>query len=305
MARRTPSKRGAGPTRGSAAAHTAPRWPIRTAFVLPFPDRRRTARTALRASRPSPWPGAGETGRDQPARRRHQTRCARWFRALAAGGRIEVELFGRNGRTVPALMRGADSVRDQIFMRVTGYGRRISAPALLAAETRESLHMLLPRAAPTFLRQIGQTAVACAGAPGEERLACWLRMHHDRKEEDDISVIHEFLSIRVGVRRPQATVAIHALEGARLVPARCGRIRLLSRAQLGGRPVRLRACRGRVRAPDRPLARSAGRDQVGLSTTAGPASPHCFDPGETICGRLFFQAARGGDATFDARRRDV
>ena len=83
-----------------------------------------------------------------------------------------------------------------------------------------------PRSGAAFM------TIANAGAPAEERLARWLLMYHDRQDGDDLSVTHEFLSIMLGVRRPTVTVAIHTLEGAGLIRARRGRIRVLSRTRL-------------------------------------------------------------------------
>ena len=152
---------------------------------------------------------------------------------LGEGGRIEVGLFGRDGMAVPALMLGADTIPYQIFMQVAGHGRRISVSALrAAAEASASLRALLLRYVQTFLVQVAQTAVANAGRPAEERLARWLLMYHDRQDGDDLSVTHEFLSIMLGVRRPTVTVALHTLEGAGLIRARRGRVRILSRARL-------------------------------------------------------------------------
>ncbi|KAA0125879.1 Crp/Fnr family transcriptional regulator [Methylobacterium sp. P1-11] len=152
---------------------------------------------------------------------------------LAEGARIEVGLFGRDGMAAPALLLGTDTIPYQVFMQVAGRGQRISVPALRDALTSSpSLRNLLLRYVQTFLVQVAQTAIANAGAPAEERLARWLLMYHDRQDGDDLSVTHEFLSIMLGVRRPTVTVAIHTLEGAGLIRARRGRIRVLSRSRL-------------------------------------------------------------------------
>lgn len=153
--------------------------------------------------------------------------------SLAEAGRVEIGLFGRDGMAIPALVLGSDTIPFQIFMQVAGRGRRIPVAALRAAvAASSSLRDLLLRYAQTFLVQVGQTAVANAGATAEERLARWLLMYHDRQDGDDLSVTHEFLAIMLGVRRPTVTVAIHTLEGVGLIRARRGRIRVLSRARL-------------------------------------------------------------------------
>lgn len=152
---------------------------------------------------------------------------------LAEGGRVEVGLFGRDGMVVPTLLLGVDTIPHQIFMQVAGHGHRIPVADLReAAESSRSLRDLLLRYVQTFLVQVAQTAIANAGTPAEERLARWLLMYHDRQDGDDLSVTHEFLSIMLGVRRPTVTVAIHTLEGAGLIRARRGRIRILSRERL-------------------------------------------------------------------------
>ena len=153
--------------------------------------------------------------------------------SAAEGARIEIGLFGRDGMAAPALVLGADRIPHQIFLQVGGRGHRMPADALRRAiDTSPTLRGLLLRYAQTFLVQTAQTALANAGAPAEERLARWLLMYHDRQDGDDLSVTHEFLSLMLGVRRPTVTVAIHTLEGAGLIRARRGRIRVLSRERL-------------------------------------------------------------------------
>ncbi|MGH1575289.1 Crp/Fnr family transcriptional regulator [Methylobacterium sp. P31] len=190
------------------------------------------------------------------------------------GGRIEVGLFGRDGLAVPALMLGVDRIPHQIFMQVAGRGRRISVQALReAVEASASLRGLLLRYVQTFLMQVAQTAIANAGAPAEERLARWLLMYHDRQDGDDLSVTHEFMAIMLGVRRPTVTVAVHTLEGAGLIRARRGRIRVLSREgleQAAGRTYG--TAESEYERLIGPL-RSAQRMQAkGTSATAAPAS---------------------------------
>ena len=153
--------------------------------------------------------------------------------SAAESARVEIGLFGRDGMAAPALVLGADRIPHQIFMQVGGRGHRIAADALRrATDSSATLRNLLLRYAQTFLVQTAQTALANAGAPAEERLARWLLMYHDRQDGDDLSVTHEFLSLMLGVRRPTVTVAIHTLEGAGLIRARRGRIRVLNRVQL-------------------------------------------------------------------------
>lgn len=147
--------------------------------------------------------------------------------------RIEIGLFGRDGLAGTVLVLGSNRVPHQTFMQVSGAGLRIEAEALTQAiEASATLRLLLLRYTQTFLVQTAQTALANASAPAEERLARWLAMYHDRQDGDDLSVTHEFLSLMLGVRRPTVTVALQMLEGAGLVRAQRGRVRVLNRPGL-------------------------------------------------------------------------
>ena len=153
--------------------------------------------------------------------------------SLQERSRVEIGLFGREGLVGTMLALGSNRVPHQTFMQVSGTGLRIEAEALTRAiEASPSLRLLLLRYTLTFLIQIAQTALANASAPAEERLARWLAMYHDRQDGDDLSVTHEFLSMMLGVRRPTVTVALQMLEGAGLVRAQRGRVRVLDRRGL-------------------------------------------------------------------------
>ena len=153
--------------------------------------------------------------------------------SLQERSRVEIGLFGRDGLVGTVLALGSNRVPHQTFMQVSGTGLRIEAEVLTRAiESSASLRLLLLRYTQTFLIQTAQTALANASAPAEERLARWLAMYHDRQDGDDLSVTHEFLSMMLGVRRPTVTVALQMLEGAGLVRAQRGRVRVLDRRGL-------------------------------------------------------------------------
>jgi len=80
--------------------------------------------------------------------------------------------------------------------------------------------------------QVSQTAYANAGYSTEERLARWLLMTHDRLEQDDMPITHEFMSIMLGTRRPGVTLAVQMLEGVGAIGATRGRIAVRDREKL-------------------------------------------------------------------------
>ena len=73
------------------------------------------------------------------------------------------------------------------------------------------------RSAQAFGVQTSHTAVCNAQSKLDVRLARWLLMAHDRIGEDTLPLTHEFLSLKLGVRRPGVTEALHALREQHLI----------------------------------------------------------------------------------------
>jgi len=57
-------------------------------------------------------------------------------------------------------------------------------------------------------------------------------MTHDRLEQDDMPLTHEFLSIMLGTRRPGVTLGVQMLEGVGAIRATRGRIMMRDRGKL-------------------------------------------------------------------------
>jgi CRP-like cAMP-binding protein len=94
---------------------------------------------------------------------------------------------------------------------------------------RPGLHTLFLRYVRVFMLQTTYTAVACGRSEAVERLARWLLMTHDRLDGDDLPLVHEFLSLMLGVRRESVTLALHRLEGAGAIVASRGNIKVRDR----------------------------------------------------------------------------
>jgi CRP-like cAMP-binding protein len=97
---------------------------------------------------------------------------------------------------------------------------------------RPSLHQHLLRFVQAFTVQMGQTALSNARHPLEQRLARWLLKCHDRLDGDDLPLVHEFLSMMLGVQRSGVTIAVQTLEGAGVIWAKRGHIIVWDRARL-------------------------------------------------------------------------
>jgi CRP-like cAMP-binding protein len=149
------------------------------------------------------------------------------------GGKIEVGVIGREGLVGLPIVLGIDQTPYEHFMQIAGYGWRMAARDLEQAMARSSsLHRQLLRFAQASHVQVSETAFANASSGVEARLARWLLMCHDRVDGDDIPLTHEFIAIMLGVRRPGVTVALHILEGMRIVKAKRGVVTILNREKL-------------------------------------------------------------------------
>jgi CRP-like cAMP-binding protein len=147
--------------------------------------------------------------------------------------RIEVGIFGRDGMSGTSLLHGTDRTPHENFTQVPGSSLRLEAGALhQAIRQSPSLHELLLRYVEAFNVQVAYTALANGRFTVEERLARWLLMCHDRLPGDDLPVVHEFLSMMLGVRRSGVTIAVQTLEGTGAIRANRGHIIVRDRAKL-------------------------------------------------------------------------
>ena len=78
-----------------------------------------------------------------------------------------------------------------------------------------------------------QQAVACyALHMVQERLCRWLLRIHDRIKNEDLPFTHEFLAHLLGANRKSVTLALQAMQKARLIDYHRGRIQILDRPGL-------------------------------------------------------------------------
>jgi CRP-like cAMP-binding protein len=146
---------------------------------------------------------------------------------------LEVGIVGFEGMTGLVVVLGNDRSPNSTFIQVAGAGQRIASDDLRdAMRERPSVQETFLRYVQAMMVQTAQTAIANASANIEERLARWLLMAHDRCEGDEIPLVHDFLALMLGVHRPGVTVAIHSLEGRKLVRGERGRIFIIDRTGL-------------------------------------------------------------------------
>jgi CRP-like cAMP-binding protein len=153
--------------------------------------------------------------------------------AKSAREQIEVGLIGNEGMSGTAVLLGNHRSPNDAYVQMAGNGHQISARSLrVALDASKTLRQRFQRFAHVFMVQISQTAFANGKAGIEARLARWLLMAHDRHDQDDLPLTHEFVAVMLGVRRPGVTDAVHELESKRLIRARRGVIRIMNRRGL-------------------------------------------------------------------------
>ena len=150
-----------------------------------------------------------------------------------AEGRIEIGTVGYEGFCGTALLLGTDRTPHASLVQGEGLVLRMPAAAFRAALAESaSLRGVLGRYVQSLIVQVGQTVYANTDLNIEGRLARWILMIHDRLQRDEMPLTHEFMALMLGVRRPGVTTAVHILEGAGMIRATRGRVRVLDRERL-------------------------------------------------------------------------
>ena len=133
-----------------------------------------------------------------------------------------------------ALEHGLTYLRERHRSASTGgYAWLLNAGGIVDATNHcYGLAFVLLAYAHAFLIQVAETALSNGRRSVEQRLARWLLMSQDRIGGDKIALTHEFLALMLGVRRPGVTMALHVLEGNKLIRSTRGLITVLNRAGL-------------------------------------------------------------------------
>ena len=152
---------------------------------------------------------------------------------LEDGSSAEVGLVGREGMTGLPLVFGVGISTTEALVQGPGTALRMEASVFRhALDEHSSLRALLFRYGEFMRAQITQTA-ACNGHHGlEQRLARWLLMSHDRADNDQFIMTHEFMATMLCVHRPSVTVAAKLLQQAGLIRYGSGCVVVIDRPGL-------------------------------------------------------------------------
>ncbi|OWW02403.1 Crp/Fnr family transcriptional regulator [Rhizobium sp. R72] len=136
----------------------------------------------------------------------------------ATGRRAEAGMAGHEGfAPIAGLLHPGRGPFD-IVVQVAGHGLRLPLSTLHDAMDRSrDLTDLLLRYVLAFHFQVAYTAFSNASHTIDIRLARWILMSQDRMQNNELALTHDYISLMLAVRRPSVTIALHTLEGERLI----------------------------------------------------------------------------------------
>ncbi len=154
--------------------------------------------------------------------------------AIALDGKsCEVGVFGREGMSETATVLGTDFAPFEAYVQVPGRSALQLTVATLneGFERSPTLRQHLLRYVQAMMVQ-ASSSIAAAAQTIEPRLARWLLMCHDRIDDNDVRLTHEFLAMMLNVRRAGVSEALESLRERGLLTLRRSEIKIDDRAGL-------------------------------------------------------------------------
>lgn len=155
-------------------------------------------------------------------------------KSMEDGGTVEVATVGNEGFVGIGAALGDPIASGEAFVQVQGDPAQVMSIEAFQREMdrRGIFYDLVSRYAQAFVGLVMQS-VACNGLhSAEERCCRWLLMTHDRVEQDEFALTHEFMAMMLGVRRPTVTLVMAELTSAGIISHVRGRVRVVDRAGL-------------------------------------------------------------------------
>jgi CRP-like cAMP-binding protein len=153
---------------------------------------------------------------------------------LSDGEPLEIGMVGREGVVgLPAIL-GAGKSPSEALVQLPGMALRVDADVMKAAfDTSAEVRSVILRYVQAMQVQVAQTAACNGRHDTEQRLARWLLMASDKfGPQNPMPLTQEFLSMMLGVRRQQVSIAAAILQKAGLIQYRHGSIDITDRAGL-------------------------------------------------------------------------
>jgi CRP-like cAMP-binding protein len=148
------------------------------------------------------------------------------------GAAVEIATVGYEGMADTAAYLGIDS-QIRWLVQVPGDALRIEVDKLQSlAACSEGIRDVFNRYMVAMYILVSQTAACNRRHPVQERCARWLLMTHDRVENDDFPMTHDFLADMLGTRRASVSIAMKTLRNAGLIDYHHGRVTVIDRPGL-------------------------------------------------------------------------
>lgn len=149
------------------------------------------------------------------------------------GAPLEVAQVGCEGIVGVSAFLGGGSTTTSAEVRNAGRAWRIRAADLQQEFVLAGSAMyLLLRYTQALIMQMAQMAVCARHHSIEQQLTRWLLFTLDRWPGEDLSMTHELIASRLGVRRESVTAAARHLQAMGLISCARGHVRVLDRPGL-------------------------------------------------------------------------
>jgi CRP-like cAMP-binding protein len=138
---------------------------------------------------------------------------------MSDGRMVEVATIGNEGMVGMTVFFGGEMAPGEAFVQVPdGEAQVMSAEDFRRElDRRGPFYQVIGRYGEALQALIMQSAACFSMHTVEERCSRWLLMTHDRMEDDDFQLTHEFLSYMLGVRRPTVSLVLGTLETAGVI----------------------------------------------------------------------------------------
>jgi CRP-like cAMP-binding protein len=153
---------------------------------------------------------------------------------MSDGRMVEVGTIGNEGLVGMAAYFGGRLPNTKTMVQVPGEGADVMRVRTFVAEMEKEgpLYRLVRRYSHALLALMSQSVACNALHDINQRCARWLLMTHDRMDQQDFNLSHEFLAVMLGVQRPTVSIVAGTLQEAGLIRYSHGRISVCDRKGL-------------------------------------------------------------------------
>lgn len=149
------------------------------------------------------------------------------------GAMAEAATIGNEGMTGIALAMGQRMPLGCVIAQLPGEVARVDVTLMqkIAEEIPAARHMI-QRFGLAFMHQLSQSTGCNQFHSIKQRCARWLLTMHERSNNDEMALTHEFLGEMLGARRATITLIIGDLQRAGIIKSSHGRLVIADRAGL-------------------------------------------------------------------------